>query len=81
MDFNKLTTKSQSALAAAQDLAAARSHQQVDVEHLLLALLQDAEGLIPRMLRRMEVDPKVLEKLVSDEVARSRCSGQYHLRY
>ena len=76
MDFNKLTTKSQSALAAAQDLAAARSHQQVDVEHLLLALLQDAEGLIPRMLRRMEVDPKVLEKLVSDEVARMpRVSG------
>ena len=76
MDFNKLTTKSQSALAAAQDIAAARSHQQVDVEHLLLALLQDAEGLIPRMLRRMEVDPKVLEKLVSDEVARMpRVSG------
>ena len=76
MDFNKLTTKSQSALAAAQDLAVARSHQQVDVEHLLLALLQDAEGLIPRMLRRMEVDPKVLEKLVSDEVARMpRVSG------
>ncbi|WP_298781280.1 ATP-dependent chaperone ClpB [uncultured Fretibacterium sp.] len=76
MDFNKLTTKSQSALAAAQDIAAARSHQQVDVEHLMLALLQDAEGLIPRMLRRMEVDPKVLEKLVSDEVARMpRVSG------
>ena len=31
MDFNKLTTKSQSALAAAQDIAAVRSHQQVDV--------------------------------------------------
>ena len=70
MDFNKLTTKSREALAKAQDIAVTRSHQQVDVEHLLLALLQDGEGLIPRMLRRMETEPQVLEKLVSDEVGR-----------
>ena len=70
MDFNKLTRKSQEALAEAQSLAAGYNHQQVDVEHLLMAMLKDEGGLIPRLLRRMNVEPHVLEKLVSDEVGR-----------
>ena len=70
MDFNKLTRKSQESLAEAQSLAVEYANQEVDVEHLLLALLRDGEGLIPRMLHKMQVDPKVLEKLVADEVSR-----------
>ena len=54
MDFNKLTRKSQEALSEAQGIAIGNSNQEVDVEHLLLALLRDGEGLIPRMLRRMD---------------------------
>ena len=53
MDFNKLTRKSRETLAEAQSLAAGYSHQQVDVEHVLLAMLQDEGGLIPRLLSRM----------------------------
>ena len=70
MDFNKLTRKSQEALAEAQGIAIGFNNQEVNVEHLLLALLRDGEGLIPRMLRRMDADPQVLDKLVTDEVAR-----------
>lgn len=70
MDFNKLTRKSQEALAEAQGIAVSYKNQEADVEHLLMALLRDGEGLIPRILRRMDVDPDVVLRLVSDEVAR-----------
>ena len=55
MDPSKLTQKSQEALQAAQALAIEMSHQEVDVEHLLLSLLQQDQGLVPRLLRRMEI--------------------------
>ncbi|MCB2154154.1 ATP-dependent chaperone ClpB [bacterium] len=55
MDINKLTQKSQEALAAAQSLAVERGHQEVDCEHLLLALMGQEEGLVPRLLARMDV--------------------------
>ncbi len=60
MDLNRLTQKSQEALSAAQTLAAERGHQEVDVEHLLVALLAAPEGLAPRLLARLEVDPAAL---------------------
>ncbi|MDR3230624.1 MAG: ATP-dependent chaperone ClpB [Synergistaceae bacterium] len=70
MDFNKLTRKSQEALAEGQSIAVSHKNQEVDVEHLLMALLQDGEGLIPRMLRRMDVDPHTLLQLVTGEVSK-----------
>ena len=47
MDMNRLTTKAQEALGAAQNLALTRGHQEVDAEHLALALLRQQEGLVP----------------------------------
>ncbi len=55
MDFNRLTEKSQEAIAAAQSLASERNHQQIDVEHLLFALLQQEGGLVSKILGRLEV--------------------------
>ncbi|HEX2163022.1 MAG TPA: ATP-dependent chaperone ClpB, partial [Thermoanaerobaculia bacterium] len=55
MDLNKLTMKSQEALQAAQTKALRFGHQAVDEEHLLLALVEQPEGLVPRLLQRMEV--------------------------
>ncbi|MEM7481032.1 MAG: ATP-dependent chaperone ClpB [Acidobacteriota bacterium] len=55
MDINKLTLKSQEALQGAQTLAVRHGHQQVDNAHLLLALLEQPEGLVPRLMSRMEV--------------------------
>lgn len=52
MDFNKLTQKLQEAVAAAQSLASDSGHQEIDNLHLLKALLQQQEGLLPRLLQR-----------------------------
>ncbi len=55
MDLNRLTQKCQEALSAAQSLAVRHGHQQVDGEHLLAALVAQEDGLVPRLLRRMDV--------------------------
>ena len=68
--MNKLTRKSQEALASAQATASEYNHQQVDVEHLLLALLSDAGGLIPQLLKKMDINTDLLKKSVSDELAK-----------
>ncbi len=55
MDINRLTQKSQEALAEAQKIALKRGHVEVDGEHLLLALVEQPEGLIPRLLEKLDV--------------------------
>lgn len=55
MDFNKLTQKLQEAVAEAQSLASAAGHQEIDTPHLLKALIQQQEGLLPRLLQKMNV--------------------------
>ncbi|MBT2288967.1 ATP-dependent chaperone ClpB [Paenibacillus albidus] len=55
MDFNKLTQKLQEAVAAAQSLAAGSGHQEIGHLHLLKALLQQHEGLLPRLLQKMNI--------------------------
>lgn len=55
MDTNKLTQKTQEAIQAAQDDALKRGHVEVDGEHLLMALLQQQGGLVPRLLKKVDV--------------------------
>ena len=50
MDFSKFTTKSQEAVQAAQTMAIRFGHIEVDGEHLLLALLDQPDGLVPKLL-------------------------------
>ncbi len=76
MDFNRLTQKSQEALQAAQNDAVGRGHQQVDVEHMLHALLVQSEGLLPRLLARMEVDAgSIASEIEAGLAARPSVSG------
>ncbi|MBI5153836.1 AAA family ATPase, partial [Candidatus Poribacteria bacterium] len=76
MDINKLTQKSQEAIAAAQSLAVERGHQEVDAEHLLAALLAQPEGLVPRLLKRMDINPEGLGDAVEAVLdTRPRVSG------
>src|SRR5436305_9426635 len=76
MDTNRLTQKSQEALQAAQTKALRYGHQQVDGEHLLLALLEQPEGLVPRLLNRMEIPLEAIKSEVEDELSRRpRVSG------
>jgi len=68
MDLNKLTQKSQEAVAQAQSLASQRNHQQIDVEHLLLALLSQEGGLVPKLLARLEVPVQELVNQLESEL-------------
>src|ERR1700704_4702789 len=76
MDPNKLTQKTQEALHDAQTKALRFGHTEVDVEHLLLALLDQPEGLIPRLLAGMEVEVDALRNAVELYLeGRPRVSG------
>ena len=68
MDMNRLTQKSQEALSEAQNLAVTYGHGKVDGEHLLLALLEQPEGLASRLLRKMDVDVEALANAVREEL-------------
>jgi ATP-dependent Clp protease ATP-binding subunit ClpB len=70
MDLNRLTQKSQEALTGAQAEAVRRGHVEVDVEHLLAALLASTDGLVPRLLQRFEVEPSALRDEVERELER-----------
>ncbi|HSU81941.1 MAG TPA: ATP-dependent chaperone ClpB [Thermoanaerobaculia bacterium] len=70
MDINKLTQKSQEALQSAQTKALRYGNQEVDGEHLLLALLEQPEGLVPRLLARMEAPTEALKAEVERELSR-----------
>ena len=85
MDPNRLTEKSQEALRAAQALAARLSHQQIDNEHLLAALLEQEKGVVPDILLRAGVDLENLhrrlmadlEKLPKVAVSQGAAAGMY----
>ncbi len=76
MDMNKLTQKSQEALANAQSKAVVFGHQEVDGEHLMLALLEQSDGLVPGLIRRMDKSVDALEKALTAELQkRPKVSG------
>jgi ATP-dependent Clp protease ATP-binding subunit ClpB len=70
MDVNKMTQKTQEAIQAAQNIALKRGHAEVDGEHLLLALLEQDGGLVPRLLQKMDVPPTNLAAAVNRELDR-----------
>lgn len=78
MNTQKLTKKSMEILQSAQTIAVQNNNQQIDQCHLLLALLQQEEGLIPQLLQSMNTDTKLLtnqaEKIV-DGVPKVTGSG------
>ncbi|MET0146019.1 MAG: ATP-dependent chaperone ClpB [Ilumatobacteraceae bacterium] len=76
MDMNRLTQKSQEALHDAQTKALRFGHNEVDGEHLLLALLEQPDGLVPRLLAQAGPDPDRLRDALDAELARRpRVSG------
>src|SRR6516165_7323860 len=66
MDLNKFTEKSQAALMEAQAIATRNHHQAVDVEHLALALLEQEDGLVPRLFEKAGVSPELLRARVQE---------------
>ena len=76
MDINKFTQKSQEALSQAQAVAVRLGHQQIDAAHLMLALTQQEQGLVPRLLERAGYDVRAYQRALEEELARlPRVSG------
>src|SRR3972149_9543065 len=71
MNFQKFTIKSQEAVQSAQEIAASFNNQAIEPEHLLAALVQDADGVVVPVLRKIGADtdaikmriPGLIEKL------------------
>ena len=64
MRFDKFTQKVQEALQEAQSLAGQFSHQAVDVEHLLAALMRQPEGIVPAALKKLGADTRSVQREV-----------------
>lgn len=70
MDLNRFTYKAREAIAAAQNIAARYHHQQLEPEHLLLALLEQEEGLANKLLTRAGVEVKAIKSSLQNFLAR-----------
>jgi len=68
--FDKFTFKAQEAIQQAQKLAEERQHQAIDVEHLLLALVEQAEGVVQPVLRKLGTNIGQLVSRVREELKR-----------
>ncbi len=76
MDFNRLTERSQDVIRQAQQKAVEYGNQQVDVEHLLAAMLEQEGGLAPSILLRADVPlPALHSRLVQDLDKLPKVSG------
>jgi ATP-dependent Clp protease ATP-binding subunit ClpB len=76
VDAEKLTQKSQEALHDAQTKALRFGHTEVDGEHLLLALLEQPEGLVPRLVAGVGSEPDAIRSELEAELGRRpRVSG------
>ena len=68
MNFGNYTQKSMEAVQAAQNIARGNHNQQMEQVHLLLALLQQEGGLIPQLLRKMEISVESLNAAALQEL-------------
>lgn len=68
MDMEKFTEKALAAVSAAQDIAVRLGQQQVDGEHIHLALLTQEDGLIPKLIGYMGSDVQLLTKDIETEL-------------
>ena len=70
MNINKYTEKAQEAVVAAQQLAEQMSHAQLEPEHLLVALVEQHEGIVPEVLRKMSADPAQVGRAARELLAK-----------
>ena len=68
MDINKLTQKAQEAVIEAQNIAIKFNHQTIDGEHLHMSLLIQKDGLIPKILAKMNLPFDFYYKDLNDEL-------------
>jgi len=68
MNINKYTEKAQEAIIGAQQLADRTGHPEITPEHLLVTLVEQREGIVPEMVRKMNADPAVIAGGARDEL-------------
>ena len=68
--FEKLTTSAQAAVANAQTLAGGKGHAEITPIHLLLALLKEADGIVPAVIDKIGDTRTQLTTTVESEVER-----------
>src|SRR5258705_11846016 len=70
MNINKYTEKAREAVAAAIELAREHNNPQLEPEHLLVALVEQRDGIIPDLLRKMNADPALVGRAARELLAR-----------
>jgi ATP-dependent Clp protease ATP-binding subunit ClpB len=76
MNIERFTEKAQEAIAAAQAAAQRFQHHELDAEHILLALLEQDEGLVPQLIKKVGADPAVIHQQIQAALGdRPRVSG------
>src|SRR5271157_264643 len=68
--FDKMTVKAQEALQAARDVAARHENQSIEPVHLLAALIQQPDGVVPPLLARLGIRTELLNQDLEREIAR-----------
>ncbi|WP_341472090.1 ATP-dependent Clp protease ATP-binding subunit [Candidatus Chlorohelix allophototropha] len=66
--FDKFTEKAQEVLMTSYQLLAEQHHSQLDVEHILLAMLQQKDGITPQILEKLGADINLIKRSVQDEL-------------
>ena len=59
--FDKFTIKAQEAIGESQQIASSYNHQEIREEHLLLALINQKEGVIPAILHNLEINSEEIK--------------------
>ena len=70
MISDRMTQKAQEALQAAQEKAIRYSHQELDGEHLLLCLMEQDDGVVPKLVERLGIRPAELRARLEEELER-----------
>ena len=62
MRFDRFTERAQEAAQRAAEIIQRYGHNQIDTEHILLALIEQPQGVVPQILEILKVDPQILEE-------------------
>ena len=77
MRFDRFTERAQDAAARAYEILQRYGHNQVDTEHILLALLEQPEGVIPQILEKLSVEQEQIKKRLDDVLRASPKAAIY----
>jgi ATP-dependent Clp protease ATP-binding subunit ClpC len=77
MRFDRFTERAQDAAARAYEILQRYGHNQVDTEHILLALLEQPEGIIPQILGMLNVEDELINQRLDDVLRASPKAAVY----